>query len=182
MLGRDNPGPKEESRIEGDHYYNWSGQDRDIPKNGQVFEPGRHSRLPCAGGHGPYRYGPGMGDVMPPTPAEIIGNYLRRKAYKCDDCHDTGWYGDNGPGIRGNREYAPCECREKGKIMDGLTRHNGNGQIETAAIQDRRERGWGRHEDDEEPGEEHYNLFADPDYSFQNREEILRMKGDLEDD
>ena len=30
---------------------------------------------------------------------------------KCELCQDTGWYGDNGPGIRGNREYQPCECR-----------------------------------------------------------------------
>ena len=29
-------------------------------------------------------------------------------------CNDTGWYGDNGPGIRGNSEYVPCECRKKG--------------------------------------------------------------------
>lgn len=33
---------------------------------------------------------------------------------KCDLCHDTGWYGDNGPGIKGNRESYPCECRSKG--------------------------------------------------------------------
>jgi len=25
-------------------------------------------------------------------------------------CKDTGWYGDNGAGIKGNREYLPCEC------------------------------------------------------------------------
>jgi hypothetical protein len=31
--------------------------------------------------------------------------------YKCEQCHDTGWYGDNGPGIKGNREYQPCECQ-----------------------------------------------------------------------
>ncbi len=30
--------------------------------------------------------------------------------YKCEECHDTGWYGDNGPGITGNREYQRCEC------------------------------------------------------------------------
>lgn len=29
----------------------------------------------------------------------------------CELCNDTGWYGDNGPGIRGNREYIPCECK-----------------------------------------------------------------------
>jgi len=28
----------------------------------------------------------------------------------CEQCHDTGWYGDNGPGIKGNWEYNPCEC------------------------------------------------------------------------
>lgn len=33
---------------------------------------------------------------------------------KCEQCRDTGWYGDNGPGIRGNREYVPCECRDPG--------------------------------------------------------------------
>ena len=38
----------------------------------------------------------------------------------CEDCHDTGYAGDNGPGIRENREYVPCECnfiaRNKRKI------------------------------------------------------------------
>jgi len=29
----------------------------------------------------------------------------------CEICKGTGWYGDNGPGIKGNREYLPCECR-----------------------------------------------------------------------
>ena len=29
---------------------------------------------------------------------------------KCEDCNDTGWYGDNGPGIKGNKEYGKCEC------------------------------------------------------------------------
>ena len=32
------------------------------------------------------------------------------KAYKCDDCHDTGWVGDNGPGRNGNSEYHECGC------------------------------------------------------------------------
>lgn len=27
----------------------------------------------------------------------------------CELCKGSGWYGDNGPGIRGNREYVPCE-------------------------------------------------------------------------
>ena len=30
-----------------------------------------------------------------------------------------------------------------------------NGMIESGAIQDKRERGWGRHEDEDEPQEEH---------------------------
>jgi hypothetical protein len=28
---------------------------------------------------------------------------------KCEACRDTGFYGDIGPGIRGNREYNPCD-------------------------------------------------------------------------
>lgn len=33
----------------------------------------------------------------------------------CPECRGTGWYGDNGPGIAGNREYVRCDCclREK---------------------------------------------------------------------
>jgi hypothetical protein len=38
---------------------------------------------------------------------------------KCDYCYDTGYYGDNGPGIAGNTEYQQCdECvqhKEKGE-------------------------------------------------------------------
>ena len=29
--------------------------------------------------------------------------------YKCEHCHDTRYYGDNGPGIEGNKEYMPCD-------------------------------------------------------------------------
>ncbi len=29
---------------------------------------------------------------------------------KCEACAGTGWYGDNGPGIRGNSEYVRCDC------------------------------------------------------------------------
>ena len=36
---------------------------------------------------------------------------LPKPVYNCEDCMDTGWCGDNGPGIRGNREYHPCHCR-----------------------------------------------------------------------
>ena len=42
-----------------------------------------------------------------------VERLLGRKKYRCEQCHDTGWYGDNGPGMAGNREYMPCECREK---------------------------------------------------------------------
>lgn len=28
----------------------------------------------------------------------------------CDMCNGTGWVGDRGPGIRGNGEYAVCDC------------------------------------------------------------------------
>ena len=34
-----------------------------------------------------------------------------QKAFKCETCQDTGWYGDNGPGIKGNNEYQRCECK-----------------------------------------------------------------------
>ena len=29
---------------------------------------------------------------------------------KCEQCNGTGWYGDNGPGIRINGEYVACDC------------------------------------------------------------------------
>jgi hypothetical protein len=28
---------------------------------------------------------------------------------ECEYCDDTGYYGDNGPGIDGNTEYHPCD-------------------------------------------------------------------------
>ena len=30
---------------------------------------------------------------------------------KCEACNDTGYYGDNCAGIKGNTEYTHCECR-----------------------------------------------------------------------
>lgn len=34
----------------------------------------------------------------------------------CELCAGSGWYGDNGPGIKGNREYVPCErCNPRGE-------------------------------------------------------------------
>lgn len=35
--------------------------------------------------------------------------------YKCDACADTGWYGDNGPGLEGNSEHVPCDQCDRGK-------------------------------------------------------------------
>jgi hypothetical protein len=29
--------------------------------------------------------------------------------YNCPDCYDTGFYGNNGPGIKGNSEYQRCD-------------------------------------------------------------------------
>jgi hypothetical protein len=45
----------------------------------------------------------------------------------CELCKGSGWYGDNGPGIRGNREYVPCEyCNPKADgdyaVLGDLTR------------------------------------------------------------
>lgn len=37
---------------------------------------------------------------------------------KCENCFDTGYYGDNGPMIRGNREFLPCECKRAGKVAE----------------------------------------------------------------
>ena len=47
-------------------------------------------------------------------PAQGIARIVRMEGNKmCELCKGTGWYGDNGPGIKGNREYIPCECRAK---------------------------------------------------------------------
>jgi len=43
------------------------------------------------------------------------------KTYKCEDCHDTGWSGDMGPGISGNREYSRCDCQMKTHARASLT-------------------------------------------------------------
>lgn len=37
-------------------------------------------------------------------------NQIPTKEKPCKDCNDTGFYGDNGPGIKGNSEYVPCDC------------------------------------------------------------------------
>lgn len=33
----------------------------------------------------------------------------------CNDCEDTGWLGDNGPGVKGNNEVVRCDCEAKGE-------------------------------------------------------------------
>ena len=35
----------------------------------------------------------------------------------CDVCMDTGYYGDNGPGRKGNREFSPCDCKSGRKDL-----------------------------------------------------------------
>ena len=34
---------------------------------------------------------------------------IKMNKYKCDVCKDTGYYGDNGAGIKGNSEYHRCD-------------------------------------------------------------------------
>lgn len=42
---------------------------------------------------------------------EARGECERLRKPKCDDCNDTGWYGQNGPGPRGHGDqWGPCEC------------------------------------------------------------------------
>ena len=55
---------------------------------------------PCS-----FHIGPGRRTVTPLHD----GNYAN-DGEKCEACNDTGWYGDNGPGISGNREYHECDC------------------------------------------------------------------------
>lgn len=34
----------------------------------------------------------------------------------CEECHDTGWGGDHGPGWKGNDEVGPCDCDPEFRI------------------------------------------------------------------
>jgi len=52
---------------------------------------------------------------------------------KCEDCLDTGWVGDNGPGKNGNNEYMPCDC-EKGKAIAISIRNRPASEIPTAEL------------------------------------------------
>lgn len=46
------------------------------------------------------------------SPAKTAANV------SCEDCHDTGYVGDMGPGIIGNREWHECDCRRGMKTDD----------------------------------------------------------------
>jgi hypothetical protein len=37
---------------------------------------------------------------------------------RCETCHDTGWYGDDGPGLWGNREVVRCDCGRARKCAE----------------------------------------------------------------
>lgn len=40
---------------------------------------------------------------------------------KCETCNDTGYYGDMGPGIKGNYEYHRCDiCKIDPPVLDEL--------------------------------------------------------------
>lgn len=41
----------------------------------------------------------------------------------CEECLGTGWYGDNGPGIRGNNESVRCDCGTAKKCTNGFHRY-----------------------------------------------------------
>lgn len=57
----------------------------------------------------------------------------------CDVCADTGWYGDNGPGIKGNSEYQPCDHCIKGAEAAAKTVANGE-RLRAALDQERKAR------------------------------------------
>jgi len=42
---------------------------------------------------------------------------MKTEKPKCEACNDTGWYGDNGPGIIGNKECHLCDM--SGCVADG---------------------------------------------------------------
>jgi len=50
---------------------------------------------------------------------------------KCTTCGDTGFYGDNSPGIIENNEWHPCECEAEDKV-----------HIALADATDKASRGW----------------------------------------
>ena len=40
----------------------------------------------------------------------------------CEECMDTGWGGDHGPGWRGNNEVGPCACNEQKRARRNIAR------------------------------------------------------------
>ena len=50
-------------------------------------------------------------DAKGPDNAKMGGEIANKSVPNepCEACADTGWYGDNGPGIKGNRECHPCD-------------------------------------------------------------------------
>jgi len=42
----------------------------------------------------------------------------------CEECMDTGWGGDHGPGWRGNNEIGPCACNPKLRARRNIARQN----------------------------------------------------------
>lgn len=46
------------------------------------------------------------------------GPRAQGQPFACVECRDTGYVGDNGPGIRGNNEYAECGCARRLKTDD----------------------------------------------------------------
>ena len=59
-------------------------------------------------------------DETKPKEAEGVplSQLVLPRSYKCEECRDTGYYGDNGPGIKGNTEYSECECHQSLKTDD----------------------------------------------------------------
>jgi len=51
---------------------------------------------------------------------------------QCEECRGTGWYGDNGPGVIGNREFHRCDsCEGAGvtKCSNGYHRYGFLGEV-----------------------------------------------------
>lgn len=44
-------------------------------------------------------------------PDESSASLVSGETELCELCRGSGYYGDNGPGIKGNREYVRCECQ-----------------------------------------------------------------------
>lgn len=44
----------------------------------------------------------------------------------CEECLDTGWGGDHGPGLRGNNEVAPCACNQMKRARRNIARRAGS--------------------------------------------------------